>query len=827
MTDTGWFRGFQRSRTPANNTNSPISPSKSDTATGGEAMPAPSHDMLHQSQQQQKPQQLSPSKHRVTRPAFPQRVSSLLNLPIGGGTSGSGRDDSHRGGTAAVLAPLNVPAPSDNDDTFRDSYEWRGASAPPGQIPGRVSSLGRKESTWFNPNLMQMVETLQAVMMSKRDPLTPIPVKYNSYVLGLMEGFAHLTHQRLKTEHELDELRNLREKELEQFRGISEEWIHREDRYKAEIRRLEVVLAKKSKDGIASVALARHGSLVDRSGSKRFQARLKRLSSSQDHDGTSEWGAGEEQEKVDVNDSTTLLEKKPPTFQVTCNKTIGSMPRNTDDGNDVLMSRLVETRNRDNLRRLREQQLSGQRQGVPRSTKSPKGVKKRRKWSTHGANHQQPTNFDRESPDNSLDYPSRPHASLSLQQTLHTPALLGEQHLSSSDSTTASLDWVTKQHRSNKARTIHVDLRLEDSRVDPVYNHVTDEWVARRSGSRELGDFVRIQPVATPVVMNDDSYTRSPSHQPPVSHDKPEEHVQQVNRLMKHNRHESSKAAPQRGRRYSFSLGDDEVLPVSPSSSTFQQSPEAGSKGSVKSTCPLTVQHGVDFGLRCPLSAVIPKGSPSKKGLASTSSMVDSRDSSLTSSGSTNSVVWIGGGSAGDEYSLDMANSGVRVLHYCDYSQDHAVATAPSSTDGSRRALEPEPGSRPEPAGDHQLGAYGLSNSLAYGYLSSSGGNTGSLHGARDAGDQSQSLSMRSSASVTPEHVTCLGTTATRGLASASPSPLSVATNASVESAIQSTVTRPSTAGSVSAARIAAGRPVARGSQGRSSNPARITPRDG
>jgi hypothetical protein len=107
--------------------------------------------------------------------------------------------------------------------------------------------------------------------------------RYNSYVLGLIEGFARLTQQLRITERELAELKHLREKELEQFQGISEEWIQREDGYKSEIKRLEVVLARESKDGVASVALARHGSLVDRSGTKRFRERLNRMSNSQDN----------------------------------------------------------------------------------------------------------------------------------------------------------------------------------------------------------------------------------------------------------------------------------------------------------------------------------------------------------------------------------------------------------------------------------------------------------------------------------------------------------------------------------------------------------------
>lgn len=68
----------------------------------------------------------------------------------------------------------------------------------------------------------------------------------------------------------------MREKELEQFGAISKEWMQREADYKAEIKRLELILARESREGIASVALARQDSLVDRS--KRFTDRLKRLS---------------------------------------------------------------------------------------------------------------------------------------------------------------------------------------------------------------------------------------------------------------------------------------------------------------------------------------------------------------------------------------------------------------------------------------------------------------------------------------------------------------------------------------------------------------------
>jgi hypothetical protein len=105
--------------------------------------------------------------------------------------------------------------------------------------------------------------------------------RYHSCVLSLIEGFYRLTRKLRETEGKLAELKDLRERELEQFRGMTEEWMETGEAYKAEVKRLELALARESKDGVASVALARHGSLVDRVGSKRFHARLVRLNNLQ------------------------------------------------------------------------------------------------------------------------------------------------------------------------------------------------------------------------------------------------------------------------------------------------------------------------------------------------------------------------------------------------------------------------------------------------------------------------------------------------------------------------------------------------------------------
>jgi hypothetical protein len=116
---------------------------------------------------------------------------------------------------------------------------------------------------------------------ANQDPSRLLTLRsYDSCVLSLIEGFYRLTKKLREADEKIAELKDLRERELEQFRSMSEEWAETTEAYKAEIKRLELALAKESKDGVARVALARHGSLVDRAGSKRFQARLRRINKS-------------------------------------------------------------------------------------------------------------------------------------------------------------------------------------------------------------------------------------------------------------------------------------------------------------------------------------------------------------------------------------------------------------------------------------------------------------------------------------------------------------------------------------------------------------------
>ncbi|KAL2021487.1 hypothetical protein VTK56DRAFT_7120 [Thermocarpiscus australiensis] len=258
------------------------------------------------------PTDSSPPRTRSRPSAAVRRVQSFLHLGGGGSGAAGGtdkstsasattpREDEHShissflrrnrsrvsslsSGAPSAVLPIRTPPPlAMLPLTEPDPADL---ASEKGMAIGRGTAMAGREdgagSTWHNPNLMQMVETLRVVMMQKRDALVAIPIEYNSCVLALLEGFGRITRQLRDTEEQLAELKYIRERELEQFRGISEEWVQHEEAYKAEIKRLELLLAKESKDGVASVALARHESLVDRSGSKRFQAKVKRLSNPQ------------------------------------------------------------------------------------------------------------------------------------------------------------------------------------------------------------------------------------------------------------------------------------------------------------------------------------------------------------------------------------------------------------------------------------------------------------------------------------------------------------------------------------------------------------------
>ena len=147
----------------------------------------------------------------------------------------------------------------------------------PGAEPENSDLLVREQDRiWHNPSPEQMIDALAVAMMTK-PVLGPVPIKYNANILHLMEGFGKLQRDTASLQTELDDVKCGRLRDLEQFRGISDEWLVREAQYKAEIKRLEVIISRTSRDGLEAVALARTTSLVSRGGQdgKRFRSRVQ------------------------------------------------------------------------------------------------------------------------------------------------------------------------------------------------------------------------------------------------------------------------------------------------------------------------------------------------------------------------------------------------------------------------------------------------------------------------------------------------------------------------------------------------------------------------
>ncbi|KAH9910065.1 hypothetical protein F4778DRAFT_789372 [Xylariomycetidae sp. FL2044] len=135
-----------------------------------------------------------------------------------------------------------------------------------------------QDNIWYNPSLVQMCEALQSAMMT-RGVLEPLPVEYNAYVLHIVEAYVRARDRVAAAESSHAEAQESLQRRDEQLRTLADDWLARETRYKAEIKRLEVLLARTSSDGLEAVTLARTASVVERSGPevKEFLDKLRGL----------------------------------------------------------------------------------------------------------------------------------------------------------------------------------------------------------------------------------------------------------------------------------------------------------------------------------------------------------------------------------------------------------------------------------------------------------------------------------------------------------------------------------------------------------------------
>jgi hypothetical protein len=171
-----------------------------------------------------------------------------------------------------MLGDISVFGDSDDDHlTNPPTPSSANATGSNGSYPRNIDDI------WYQPTLDQIADTLFVALMNKPCH-EPLPLEYDTWVRRLVQGCAELSRDLRETRQLLAEEKETLKQSVGEFTEMSVQWEERETAYKAEIRRLEVLLAKAAPSGVEAVLVARSGSIVDRSlaGTTKFRASVQK-----------------------------------------------------------------------------------------------------------------------------------------------------------------------------------------------------------------------------------------------------------------------------------------------------------------------------------------------------------------------------------------------------------------------------------------------------------------------------------------------------------------------------------------------------------------------
>lgn len=168
----------------------------------------------------------------------------------------------------------DVQAPPDRPSMARMA-SWQGLASAEQAIPSasvpeppvveldNVDKLfiNASQQVWHNPSMDQIAGALRAALMTNPSN-QPLSAEYRPHVLYLLEGYSNIHHKIAKLERDLENTKNVLEKQAQRHDTIEEHWMVQEARYKAEVKRLELVIHEVSGKGLQAVVLARAGSLI-------------------------------------------------------------------------------------------------------------------------------------------------------------------------------------------------------------------------------------------------------------------------------------------------------------------------------------------------------------------------------------------------------------------------------------------------------------------------------------------------------------------------------------------------------------------------------------
>ncbi|KAH7360687.1 hypothetical protein BKA65DRAFT_190762 [Rhexocercosporidium sp. MPI-PUGE-AT-0058] len=148
----------------------------------------------------------------------------------------------------------------------------RPATPPIPQTSDTFFSFRVPESVYHEPSKDQMAEMLKTVMMTQSST-TPVPVEYNSCILHVLEAYHDMRVELRRTEETIEELKHTHTKDIKDFETLATQWEMKEQNYKSEMKKLEVLLSK-TDGGLEKVSLARSKSTVH--GAQRVGESIKR-----------------------------------------------------------------------------------------------------------------------------------------------------------------------------------------------------------------------------------------------------------------------------------------------------------------------------------------------------------------------------------------------------------------------------------------------------------------------------------------------------------------------------------------------------------------------
>jgi hypothetical protein len=148
------------------------------------------------------------------------------------------------------------------------SYQNFGRLTAPSLSAESQPHLNQVEQIWHNPDPDQMAETLKVAMMTQNS-FDSLHVPFNSCILHVLEAYHHMRKELIEKDREIRDREQRHKNNIKEFRQQQLRWKGKEDEYKSEMKKLEVMLAMGAQ-GLEQVTLARSRSALN--GTTRAEA---------------------------------------------------------------------------------------------------------------------------------------------------------------------------------------------------------------------------------------------------------------------------------------------------------------------------------------------------------------------------------------------------------------------------------------------------------------------------------------------------------------------------------------------------------------------------